>query len=148
MPEGFSFQNAEVRLTTGDTEWMTHVVRELTVHCTTGDVTVKDVRCGALNVKVTTGEVELTKTSALGMLTVKGGSGDVTLDRVDAGELNIKVTTGDVTGTLCTDKVFDTKAATGTIITPTGQQIVPGQKPSNKCVVETTTGDIHLKIAQ
>ena len=147
VPEQFSFQNAKVALSTGKTLWRAHVVRELDIRCSTGNVTVEDVRCGALNVKVSTGDITLRRTAALGTLKLKATTGDVKLEQVDGGQIDIETTTGDVTGTLCTDKVFNTKTATGKITTPDGKEIVPGQKPSNQCTVSTTTGDIPLEIA-
>ena len=147
MPADFSFQNAQLELSTGKTLWRAHVVRELDIQCSTGNVTLEDTSCGSLHVQATTGDVTLTRTSSLGTLEVKTNTGDVKLEKVDGGEIDIETTTGNVTGTLCTDKVFNTKTATGKITTPSGKELVPGQKPSNKCTVSTDTGDIHLEIA-
>ena len=142
------FLKANVETTTGDIEWNANTAGKLQIKCTTGDITVSNVHCGSLDVQGTTGDVELKNTEAEDQLNVKVTTGDVELDRVDAAELNIKATTGDVTGTLVSDKIFDTKAATGMIVTPAGDVIKDTTKPLGKCTVETTTGDIKIEIEQ
>lgn len=148
VAEDFRFLKANVETTTGDIDWNASTAGKLQLRCTTGDITVTNVPCGSLDIRGATGDVNLKNTQAEDTLNVKVTTGDVTLDRVDAAELFIKTTTGDVTGTLVSDKIFDTKAATGTIITSAGKVVRDTTKPLGKCTVETTTGDIIIQIEQ
>lgn len=146
--EDFRFLKANVETTTGDIDWNANTAGKLQIKCTTGDVTVTNVRCGSLDIHGATADVNLKNTEAEDTLNVKVTTGDVNLDRVDAAELFIKATTGDVTGTLVSGKIFDTKAATGMIITPAGEVVKDTTKPLGKCTIETTTGDINIQIEQ
>ena len=119
VPEQFTFQNAQVELTTGHACWKAGVSQDLTIQCTTGDITIENTLCNRLYAKTTTGSVKL--------------------NRVDAAEIEIKTTTGDVTGTLLSGKVFTTKVTTGDVYVPHGDFV-------GTCKVTTTTGDVNLKI--
>lgn len=148
VAEDFRFLKANVETTTGDIDWNANLAGKLQMKCTTGDMKVSNVRCGSLDIQGATADVNLKNTEAEDKLNVKVTTGDVTLDRVDAAELFIKATTGDVIGTLVSDKIFDTKATTGMIIMPAGEEIKDTTKPLGKCTIETTTGDIKIEIEQ
>lgn len=141
VPEGFSFRSANMDLTTGDINWKAGVTNTLSAKTTTGAITVENVQCDTLNAKATTGDVTLTDVVTADAIHVQVSTGDVKLNRVDSGELQIKATTGDVTGTILSEKVFDAKATTGDVT-------VPQSTTGGICRVTTTTGDIHLKIAE
>ena len=140
VPEQFTFQNATLDLTTGDTQWKAGIGQDLSVKCTTGSVAVENVLCNSLKVKTTTGDVTLDRVQAAETMAVTVSTGDVKLNRADAGEIVIKATTGDVTGTLLSEKIFDTKVTTGDVT-------VPASATGGTCRVTTTTGNIDLKIA-
>ena len=141
VPEGFSFRSANMDLTTGDINWKAGATNTLSAKTTTGAITVEKVQCDTLNAKTTTGNVTLTDVVTVDAIHVQVSTGDVKLNRADAGQLQIKATTGDVTGTILSEKVFDAKATTGDVT-------VPQSTTGGICRVTTTTGDIHLKIAE
>ena len=148
MPKDFTFLKAKVKTTTGDIDWNAQTAGKLQLQCTTGDITVQDVHCGYLEIQGTTTDVKLKDTAADEIMKIKVTTGHVDLERVDAAELHIKTTTGDVTGTLVNDKIFDTNTTTGMIVTSRGEVVNDTTKPLGTCKVETTTGDINIKIEQ
>lgn len=139
MPEKFTFQNAALDLTTGDTSWKAAVTQSLSVKTTTGSCAIENVRCNALKVKTSTGAVTLTDVQAAETMDITVSTGHVKLSRADAGQITIKATTGDVSGTILSEKVFDAKATTGNVT-------VPATTTGGICRVTTTTGNIHLEI--
>ena len=56
---------------------------------------------------------------------VEQSTGDVEFDHCDAGEIYIKTSTGDIEGSFLTPKIF----------------------PSDNCKIVSSTGDIHITVA-
>lgn len=139
MPAAFTFQNAQLHLTTGAVQWKADVRKALSVHSTTGRIVTEGVQCGSLDIRTTTGEAKLSDTQAEGRLAVEVTTGSVKLSRVDAGEISIETATGNVSGTLLSGKIF-------TVETSTGNVKVPESTSGGKCRIETATGNIHITI--
>lgn len=141
VSEQIKFQNADVKLSTGDANWEADVAQDLSISCSTGHVRTDHVKCGNLNVLTDTGTVKLCNTVVSGLLDVQVDTGDVMLDRVDGAEICILTDTGDVTGTILSDKIFITD-------TDTGDVTVPASVEGGRCTVKTDTGDIRLEIVE
>lgn len=158
VPKDFSFVSAKAELTTGDLKWQAAVSGGLTVKSTTGDMTVSgisprsldlkastgrisvsDVSCSTASFKATTGGVRLKGVIAQESLKAELSTGDVKLDGCDSQSIFIKTSTGDVKGTLLSGKDFTAIASTGDIK-------VPRDSEGGQCYIETSTGDIEIKI--
>lgn len=113
---------------------------KLTVEVSTGDTKLKDITCERLVTEGTTGAITLSGVMASTM-DITRKTGDVMFDRSDAGIINVKTSTGDVTGTLLTDKVFVTKTSTGDVK-------VPKSASDGNCKIQTSTGDISIRICE
>ena len=141
VPNGFSFEDASVTLTTGSVQYFASAsgtVRiktttgavylqnvsagALDLSVTTGKMTVSDVICaGDLSVNVTTGKTELTNVSCKNFLS-DGSTGKILLNRVIAsGSLTVRRSTGDVLFDRCDaaslSVTTDTGDVTGTLLT-------------------------------
>ena len=141
VPNGFSFEDVSVTLTTGAVQFFasasgtvrikttTGAIRlqnvsagALDLSVTTGKVTASDVICaGDLSVDVTTGKTELTNVSCKNFLS-DGSTGKILLNRVIAsGSLTVRRSTGDVIFDRCDaaslSVTTDTGDVTGTLLT-------------------------------
>lgn len=152
-------EQARVKTTTGDILAENMMAGALDLCATTGDITVKivicagnidvavgtgktelaDVRCRSLATVGTTGDIRMKNVIAKGSVSIERDTGDVTFDACDAAEITVRTTTGDVTGSLLSPKNFEASATTGDVR-------VPSSDEGGTCVINTTTGDIHIKI--
>lgn len=134
-------------------------MESLNISVSTGDVTVSDIICGGdITVGVSTGDLHLTNIVCKNVISqgstgdillknviasekfsLKRSTGDIEFDGSDAAEIFAKTTTGDVTGSLLSEKVFTAQAGTGTVK-------VPKSTNGGKCEINTSTGDIKIKI--
>lgn len=137
IPEGFTFCNADISLTTGDVSLLSSVTGTINCKSTTGDIKLSGISCATLTVKGSTGDVKMKDVIANEKITIRRTTGDVEFENCDAAELFIKVTTGHVKGSLLTEKTFEAKATTGKVD-------VPNTKSGGLCEIHTTTG--HIKI--
>ncbi|MBO4540501.1 MAG: hypothetical protein J5736_00795, partial [Bacilli bacterium] len=69
-------------------------------------------------------------------------TGDVAFEDSDSPDIYIKTSTGDITGTLLTGKRF-------TVHVSTGKPDVPSDDPTGGiCVIDTSTGDVRIRIKE
>lgn len=126
------------------------------VICSTGDVTVKNVRTSGLNLKLTTGDISITNTVLTGNIWLRGSTGDVNMENVSCKSITSTAGTGDITleGVIAQEK-FDITRTTGDVkftacdapeicvTVDTGD--VKGSLLSGKnFTVETSTGDVRV----
>jgi DUF4097 and DUF4098 domain-containing protein YvlB len=112
---------------------------DVTVSVSTGQTTLSEMTCRNLNSEGSTGELIMLKVEASGKITAERSTGDIRIERCDAEELYLKTSTGSVTGSLLTDKVFETRTGTGRVS-------VPDTSSGGKCKIVTSTGDISITI--
>lgn len=112
---------------------------DVQIDVTTGDVELNDICCGNLSSRGSTGSITLTDVVASGTLSIIRDTGDVNFKDCDGGELSVRTSTGNVSGSLLSDKIFETQTATGDIS-------VPGSASGGKCKIVTSTGDITISI--
>lgn len=141
VPDGFTFANADISVTTGDISFESSVSGALKCNTTTGDIDLRGIRCETLTTTCTTGDTEMNDVIAISKMTVKSTTGDIEFEACDAGDILIKVTTGDIEGSLLTDKIFEAKATTGKVD-------VPKSRNGGFCRVSATTGSIKIDIKQ
>jgi transcriptional regulator with XRE-family HTH domain/DUF4097 and DUF4098 domain-containing protein YvlB len=155
--EGFSFNNINIKLTTGDVDVKTNVTNNLSIETSTGDVEINDSSVvGDINVKTTTGDIEIVNSKAtkldIGVSTgstllsntivtndfnMNGTTGNLKLDSFDAQNIYVTLSTGSVKGTLLSSKIFITNSKTGTIR-------VPETTTGGICKITTSTGNIII----
>ena len=127
-----------VKSSTSDLSLKNLNIEALDISLTTGDVEMSSIKAKSdVNIKVTTGDIELKSVIAEGDLYLKSSTGDIELSGCDASSLDIKTTTGDLEGSLLSSKVFIAKATTGSIK-------VPESVSGGICRITTTTGDIEI----
>lgn len=156
LPQDFRFENASVKVTSGDVGFAASVQDKLSIDAVTGDLTVKDTTPKELSVKVITGDIDV-KNVMCGSLTLSGVTGDVSLadsaaeadaqlrlttgdvlfSAFDAKNITVNITTGDVSGTLLSEKTFKTKVAEGDVK-------VPDSTADGVCEITLVTGDIRI----
>ncbi len=124
-----------------------------------GDHTVIDSKFGNLKSDTSSGDAKITGTTVEGLLerysssgetgisnttsdsfSIDTTSGDVTFEKFDAHRMHIETTSGEVEGTFLSGKIF-------TIDTSSGDIRVPSDEGSDVCEIETTSGDVNIKIA-
>lgn len=156
IPKGFTFESADISLSTGDVGFSA-AAREtvkiktstgnicaedtsadsLTLSVTTGKITVSDVTCtGDITVGVSTGETDLTNVSCKNIIS-DGTTGRIFLNRVIAeNKLSIKRSTGDVKFRSCDAAGLYVKTSTGNV---TGSLLT-----DKVFITETGTGRIDV----
>ena len=158
VPKDFSFESADIEVSTGDVSYRAATSGKLAVGVSTGDVSIDGVRAGDITVESSTGRVSLKnitaenaslKTSSgdillknavlADKLSVEVSTGDVTFERSDAGEIEVVAATGDICGTLLSGKNFETDTKTGSVS-------VPRNSSGGRCFIKTSTGDIRIAV--
>ena len=156
LPAGFSFESADISLSTGDVFCGASCAGTMSIKASTGDIDVNSMSAGELSLRVSTGRVYVTQVRCAGDLSVKvstgkaalanvtcqnfnssGSTGDITLkDVIASGAMNIQRSTGDVTFEKC-------DAAELTIKTDTGD--VTGSLLSEKVfIAKSDTGSVRV----
>ncbi len=115
--------------------------KDINVKTDTASISLSDVSCRDLEVKSDTGSVTLINVVAADKLEAKTDTGAIRLERCDGGRIELKSDTGSITGTLLSDKVFDTKSGTGKIN-------VPDTQNGGTCHCRTATGSINIEIVK
>lgn len=156
IPKEFTFETADISLSTGNVDFSASVSASVKIKATTGDIRVENISADSLdlavttggitasnvacrgdaNVKVTTGKTRLTQMTCKN-LTSNGSTGDAFLTDVVAEEtLSVKRTTGDVR--------FD-GADAGEILVKTSTGAVTGTLLSEKVfLTKTDTGKVSV----
>ena len=139
IPEG-EYDKLSVKVSTGDVEINEgFYFTDISVTLSTGDLILSGITCNTLSSEGSTGDVSLKNVFAKALADIKRSTGDIYCEGFDAGEIKIKTSTGDVYGSLLTEKVFHTNTSTGSIN-------VPKTDSGESCHIETSTGDITVKI--
>ncbi len=140
IQNGFSFENIDVSLTTGDIRCKAYAKKAIKLKTTTGDIRMEDVRAWNAELRLTTGNVYMLNVVLSGNVLVHGTTGNVNLDDCDAKNINIKLTTGNVLCHFLTYKTVDAHTSTGKTNYLRG---VAG----DPCTIRTTTGNIIVRYA-
>ncbi len=156
IPKDFSFESIDILGSTSDVDCDASVEGAMKIHLDTGDMEMKSLSAGALDLAVTTGKIEISGVTCVGDATVKvstgkayltdvtcknltssGNTGDLFLKNViAAGKFSIERSTGDVSFDAC-------DAAELFVVTDTGD--VRGSLRSDKIfVTRTDTGRIDV----
>lgn len=124
----------------GDIE-ITNIIGEtVNAKSTSGEITLKECQADAIELVSTSGDISLEDTIAETRLSIKTTSGEVSLESCDSEDIAIQTISGDVIGTLRSEKQFITSTTSGDISHP------DSTSGSQKCTVNTTSGDIRLTV--
>ena len=167
LPAGFSFESADISLSTGDVFCGASCAGTLNINTSTGDIDVNSMNAGDLSLKVSTGRVYVTKVSCSGNLSVKvstgkaaltdvtcgdftssGSTGDVTLKNVIAsGAMNIERSAGDVTFEKCDSAELVVKTDTGDVTgSLLSEKVFIAKSDTGSVKVPETTGGGKCKV--
>lgn len=176
IPKNFSFESADIYLSTGNADFSALVFSSAKIKTSTGDINVKDTSSGSLSlsvttgkaavsgvtckeditVGVTTGKVNLTDVSCRSVIS-NGSTGDISLNNVIASEkFSIKRSTGNVKFDGCDAAELYVKTGTGNVtgslltdkvfITDTGTGSINVPKTADGGRCEIKTGTGNIKI--
>ena len=157
IPHDFSFNSADIKLSTGTVNFNCNVTNETKVTTSTGDIHLKDVETKSLTVKRSTGDLLMEKISVTEAISIDGDTGKVLASDITASSLSIKSSTGDIklNNTKVSGELFiqtstgdidfaDLDFANGTIKTSTGN--VEGTLATPKYIeAESNTGKIKIE---
>ena len=107
------------------------------IEVSTGKVELEEVKCLNLNIKASTGTTKLLNVNCLNKTIIKSSTGDVFFSNFNAEEINVNTSTGNVKGTIKSPLDYEASSDTGKVIVPLDQG-------SNKCIINTDTGDIII----
>ena len=128
------------KTSSGDIEITNIIGGTVNVKSTSGEITLEECQTDAIELVSTSGDISLEDTIAEARLSIKTTSGDVSLESCDSADIAIQTTSGDVRGTLRSEKQFITSTTSGDISHP------DSTSGSQKCTVNTTSGDIRLTV--
>lgn len=154
----FTFENADLVLSTGDLKFNANITDNLNVKLSTGSTSINDldcknieiksstgsielknVNCNSLKASASTGEIKLHNVITNDLIEINASTGDVLLDEVDSKTIYVKVSTGSIRGVILSPKRFEAKASTGNVN-------VPSSTTGGLCTLITSTGSINVSL--
>lgn len=96
IPEGFSFESAEVQSTSGSVRFLADVSGELSAQSTSGDVYIANASPTKLKATSTSGDVTIDHVTVQGSVIVKVVSGDMKLSGIRCESVTVNATSGDI----------------------------------------------------
>jgi DUF4097 and DUF4098 domain-containing protein YvlB len=136
--QGFTFENVDIDLTTGDLRFLSNVTNAMNIETTTGDIELLGVKCGELTIDIGTGDTELEDVIVVSDFYFECNTGDLVLEGFDAANIYIKANTGDVKGTILSSKFFIVNSKSGKVN-------YPETREGGECKITTNTGDINIR---
>lgn len=97
LPNAFTFESAEIKLSTGDIAFHANVQNTLSIQTDTGDVHISDSLSKQLTVETSTGDVTLSSMQIEGELRCTTDTGKVKFTQINCNDLICKTDTGDMT---------------------------------------------------
>ena len=107
------------------------------IEVSTGKVELENVKCLNLNIEAQTGTTKLLNINCLNKTLIKSSTGNVFFNNFYAAEINVNTSTGNVKGTIKSPMDYEASSDTGEVI-------VPMDQGTNKCIINTDTGDIII----
>ena len=109
-----------------------------TLHSVSGSVTLQSVQTIAMELRTTSGDVQLWDVLCEGNAHVETVSGEIAFSRLDAANLDFVTSSGNVSGDLLSPKIFITETSSGIVEVPHSDQ------NAGTCNIRTVSGDIHI----
>lgn len=152
----FSFENADISLTTGNTKFSASASQTIKIKSTTGNIRVENTSADSLDLSVTTGNITVSGANCKNTITVNvstgnsnltdisckdvissGSTGNINLNNVIAvNKISIKRSTGNVKFNGSDSNEISVKTSTGNV---TGSLLT-----GKKFTTETSTGNINV----
>ena len=140
VPEGFSFDTADVFSTSGDIEFFGEVETKLVMESTSGDIELAGINAFDIRIHTLSGEIEADSVNSDGRIKIDTTSGDIDISRSDAKDIVLEAVSGDIECEFLSSKIFDLKSTSGDIKAP------QDDAASGKCTAKTTSGDIYIRV--
>ena len=155
IPSGFTFNNVNIKQSTGDVSFNANVVNDIKIKVSTGDINFDGINAGTVSINGSTSDLRM-DASTIKSLNVDLSTGHTTLKSVNAETITITCDTGKValTDTILTGdltiststgsvKLYDSDAANIYVTTSTGD--FEAKLLSSKVfIVDTNTGDKNV----
>ncbi len=107
IPKDFSFNNAEISLSTGDVKLFASASEDIKIKTSTGDIQVKNISAGTLDLSVSTGKVTVSDVICEGDIKINVSTGKTDLCDVECKNIITSGSTGDITlkNVISTEKI-------------------------------------------
>ncbi len=156
IPKEFTFDNIDIKSSTGDVNCNASTVNDLKIKLSTGHINVEDITVGNMNLITSTGSMNIKKVDCVGKIETRVSTGKTNLIDIKCESLLSKGSTGDMKlSNVIATKDFNVTRSTGNIKldkcdagdifikTDTGD--VRGTLLTNKIfITETDTGDVSV----
>lgn len=137
----FSTKSANIQSVSGDVSLTNSTVTEnIDIETTSGEIDISNLSAKTGAISTTSGDISLTNTIINQNVYIESTSGEVLLREFDSQYIQIETVSGDVEGSLLSDKYFITNTTSGKVNVPNSTF------SSQKCYINTTSGDIKLII--
>lgn len=134
------YHNLNVETDTGAITLRDTVVNGMSeISSDTGEITISHCQLSRAELDSDSADILLNYTTCGGTLKAESDVGNVIFDQSDAAEILVETDTGDISGTLLSDKVFTAKSRTGMVV-------VPESLTGGRCVLNSDTGNIQVRI--
>ena len=124
----------------GDMEIVDSLCGDQTLKTVSGNVALYNVRTRAMELRSTSGDLELQNVLSDGNAHCETVSGEITLIGSDAENLELVTSSGDVSGNLLSPKNFITETSSGYVDVP------PSDESAGTCYIRTVSGNISIVI--
>lgn len=137
IPSDFTFNDAEIKTSTGDISFKAQVLDCLNASTGTGDFSAEKLDTKKLSLETHTGNITANEIKASVEISAKTDTGDINFRGVEGGKISIKVSTGDIKFTDVKGSLLTAKSSTGSI--KLDNVIISG-----KTEINVDTGDVKL----
>lgn len=136
IPDGFTFESMNITASTGDVKSAADAMGDITVHTSTGHITLERAAAGGMDLTVSTGKVAVSDVTCTGDVRVAVSTGKTVLTDVTCASLTTTGSTGDIhlTDVVATGK-FDITRSTGDVTFENAD--------AAEIYVNTDTGDVE-----
>lgn len=116
IPKDFSFEEMDIRGSTGDVNIDASVSGSVEVKTSTGDITVNNISAGSMELSASTGKITVTGVDCKGNITADVSTGKVSLTDVKCENLSSEGDTGDLTlKNVIANQAFTMERSTGKV---------------------------------
>ena len=136
ISEYLSFENIDIKTSTGNIENHASASGETSIKVSTGDITLKDISTGKISLSATTGKINISNVTCSGDVKVKVNSGDSNISVLTCKTFPTDGSTGDIT-------LKNTIAEETCSITRSTGDVILKQSDASEFTIKTSTGDIY-----
>lgn len=95
IPDNFSFNKADITISSGEVNFAGDVKNDLSVSATSGDIKLINVKAQNIESSITSGDIECYDLLCYNRMNMSATSGDISLERCNSDYFYSKVTSGD-----------------------------------------------------